>query len=832
MKADERLEPAVIETIREAIADAGGNEVFFIGELNRDGRICGIRTAARGNRFSVPALKPYLEKSDSVIHNHPSGDLTPSSGDLAIAAEVGNNGIGFLICDNSVDNIYIVAEAIPVKERVEIEGEFLAGLLEPGGRLSRIFPEYEERRSQVDMLRMICDSFNTDTICAAEAGTGVGKSLAYLVPAMDWVNKNDERVVISTATINLQHQLLEKDIPLVREILETDTRAVIVKGRRNYICLHRLRENLEELSLFKEESKELAAVREWAESTLTGSLSDLSFVPGPEVWSQVCSEAESCLGLRCRHREGCFVLRARREAASAEILVVNHHLLFSDLAIRLSGIGFDSSAVLPPFRRIIFDEAHNIESSATSFFSESYSRFGLRKFIGRLYRRKRGRRFGLIFSVARLLPEADRKRADRLPSMADEVVDRADILDAHCSSFLGDRSSLLIKIIDGENPVSELLPSLSELENSLLGFCYQIKDFLGLIPDEDAESDAVFECRIVLRRLEQLAGIIDRFKRFDEYPEDIFWLEKSLGYRGDSACRFVITPLNIAPFMQEAVFDPYPSLVFTSATLTVNGSFIYWKSRIGLNSGLNSDAAEMSFPSPFNYRENVLLGVPTDAPMPTEPSYLDFLSDFIAQILAISEGRALVLFTAYSMLNDVYSQVQKELSERGISIFKQGDDDRNRLLVRFREDTGSVLFATDSFWEGIDTPGEALEVLLVCRLPFQVPSDPVFQARTEAIEKQGGNAFLELSLPDAAIKLKQGFGRLMRRNTDMGIVIILDSRIIKKSYGRYLLGSLPESIRKITEARFLLEAAEVFLVDKRTQKADMRAGKQKADSKQ
>ena len=832
MKSEEKLDPAVIASVCGAIQEAGGNEVFCVGTVSQKGIVEKIRIAARGDENSVPALRPYIEKSDVVIHNHPSGELTPSKADLAIASSIGNQGIGFYIVDNRVEQIYVVAEPIPLKEKVRLDSEALAGALESDGRFSQLLPSYEERVSQIDMLKSVCEAFNGDHLCIAEAGTGVGKSLAYLLPVLKWVILNDERVVVSTATINLQQQLLEKDIPLVKRILDSDPKVVLMKGRGNYICLRRLAEALEERSLFDDERDDeradegagLKAIGDWAATSETGSRSDLSFYPSDSAWARVCSDADSCHGLRCRSRERCFVLMNRREAASAGILVVNHHLLFSDLAMRMSGLGFESTAVLPPFGRIIFDEAHNVEASATSFFSDSFSQFTIRKYLGRLYRKNRGRIFGITRSIRKLLPEIASERIDRVPEVVQQIIECAEILDSQAQILLDQDNSLLLKSPRESNHGkpgnsqrlrSLLIEPLSELVGQLLQLVYLLEEVLGFISEEESENEAVIECRITLTRLRQVAETAERLQRFQEFPEEIFWLERIRGFTGERYVRFVITPLDIAPLMRESLFNQYPCLVFTSATLTVENSFEYWKSRVGLIDD-NLAVYERSFPSPFDYKRNVLLGIPKDAPTPTEEGYQAYSSEIIKEVLAISEGRALVLFTSYSMLNDTFDAVQPSLLEQGINIFKQGDDDRNRLLVRFREDTASVLFATHSFWEGVDTPGESLQILVLCRLPFKVPTDPILLARAEAIENRGGNPFLELSLPDAAIKLKQGFGRLMRRGSDWGVVLVLDSRIVKKAYGIRLLGSLPETSRSIKERRYLIEDIENFLADRVT----------------
>ena len=311
-----------------------------------------------------------------------------------------------------------------------------------------------------------------------------------------------------------------------------------------------------------------------------------------------------------------------------------------------------------------------------------------------------------------------------------------------------------------------------------------------------------------MRRLKAVAEICDQFKRIEEQENDIFWLERRRTGAGESFVRYIITPLHIAPVMKEAVYDPYRTVILTSATLTVNNSFNYWKSRVGLSA---AEVMEDQFASPFNYKENVIFCVPDDIPAPNEPGYQEYVSPFLLQAIACSEGRALVLFTSYSMLNRTYAEIAPALNEQGIHIFKQGDDDRARLLDRFKNDIGSVLFATDSFWEGVDTPGEALELLVLCRLPFRVPTEPVIRARMEDIQKNGGNPFLDYSLPEAVIKFKQGFGRLMRRTSDRGVVLVLDSRVIHKNYGSIFLHSLPEVRSVVAPGTEVLSAIGKFL---------------------
>ena len=813
MSIEQRLRPEAARRIRESIEEAFGNEILVAGRLDEENRVAEVEVGARGSIGAVPALRPYLEGGDVVIHNHPSGVLEPSEADIQVASRLGDQGIGFYIVDNEVRRVYVVAEPVAVKPLVGLDADRLAAYLQDGGAFSRIYPGFEQRESQIDMLKFVTGAFNAGEMRIAEAGTGVGKSLAYLLPAFQWVLENEERVVISTATINLQQQLVEKDIPLVSRMLGRNPGYTLVKGRGNYLCLNRIREALEEMSLFEEEDEALKAIYEWSKSTPTGSRTELPFYPSDELWSRVCSEADACQGLRCSHRDGCFVLKARREAAACRILVANHHLLFSDLALRLSGMGFDSAAVLPPFRRIIFDEAHNVEKSATSYFSASFSRFQIQKYAGRLYRRRKGRASGLLMSLAKLIGDAG--AVTELRRLIEAVTDKASLLDSSALALLESRKTLRLKADDPDARRTKLLlEPLNELAVSIAALQARFSSVIEDKAKDEEDSDPVFQCKLQIRRLGSAAEVCRKLLQYQSSPQEVCWLESRKNFRGESSVRFVITPLDVSTLMREAVYEPYQTVVFTSATLTVDQRFDYWKSRLGID----RDGAEAVFASPFDFENRVFLGIPGEAPEPEQEGYPQFLADFVREAVLISEGRALVLFTSYAMLESVFTGVQPALTAAGIRVMRQGEEERHRLLTRFREQTESVLFATDSFWEGIDAPGEALEVVILTRLPFRVPSDPVMEARTEALEQRGANAFWELALPDAIIRLRQGFGRLMRRQDDYGAVLILDSRIVRRRYGGYFLDSLPKTRRTVSSLQGVLQAFEDFLVQRRKQK--------------
>ncbi len=839
MDAAERIDPGVAWTMRAAIGESEGAEVLFLCDVDDEMRVVSARVVARGVPDMVAAPMEQLHHGQVVIHNHPSGHLQPSRADVSVAAELADSGVGSFIVDNDVTELLVVVEPAEPHRLELLDPDELAAIIDDGGALSDLFHDFEPRQSQLDMLRLVARGFNEDRLVAVEAGTGVGKSFAYLIPALAWADRNDERVVISTATINLQQQLVEKDIPAVQRLLGVDVPVMLVKGRGNYLCRKRLGEAFDEESLFAEDAvpdatagnatahgataghgtpdeatpdddfdpsdPELQAIRAWAATTDTGSRSELPFTVSDELWNRVNSDADSCTELTCRMRDDCFFLRARRQAAAAKVLVANHHLLFIDLALRVRGIGFETRAVLPPFQRLVFDEGHSIENSATSLFSESFSRYSVRKHSRRLRSSRRGREYGLLAAVRRRGADAATvvRAIDELRAVdeAAEALDRAVVSEV-------DEMTLRITRALPEARLKAILDPVDELHTRLVVLANTLGD---VMEDDDGEEGGPFyDLRVVLRRIESLITLCDSFTDFDNHSDRVFWVELRRSSRGGRFARLISSPLDIRGVMREAVFDVFDTAVFTSATLTVAGSFDYWGGRVGLiDVDRETDLAR--FPSPFPYREHALVAVPTDAPEPSSPAYQGFLERFVGELLDVTEGRALVLFTSYEMLRATHGALRDRLAERGIVALRQGDEDRARLLTRFSSDTSSVLFATESFWQGVDVPGESLQAVVLCRLPFRVPTDPILLARTEAIEARGGNAFTELSLPEAVMKFRQGFGRLIRRGTDRGVVVVTDVRVLTKRYGALFLQSLPETQASQREAAGVLEDVERFL---------------------
>jgi ATP-dependent DNA helicase DinG len=814
VRADQRFNESCLQQLRAAITDAGGNEVFALGWLDTKGIVHRITITARGNEGQVLARGMENGEAggpapDLFIHNHPSGLLTPSDNDLAISGKAAESGIGAYIVDNPVERVYVVAEPIRRRKVKKLNSERITAALREGGAVASRLPVYEPRQAQLDLMDLIVRSFNEDALAAAEAGTGVGKSFAYLLPALHYAIENDERIVISTATITLQQQLFEKDIPLVSSTTPKKVKAVLMKGRGNYVCRRRLDDALREPDLDEAERDEMERLAKWTETSRTGSRSDLSFSLSENLWSRVCSDADLCMGLRCPERERCFVLALRKEAADARIIVVNHHLLFADLAARYAGAGYGGAVVLPPYARVIIDEAHTIEAAATSFFSLEFSRVAVFRQLGRLYRRRGTSRQGLLVRLDGLLPAGD--TLDGSIAAIEGIRKALDELDAPAQELCGLEGVFRLTAKDNAAIEAALFSPLRSLRKKILGLTERIRDTLEQVSDEDQDNAGVWETRTVIRRLDEVAGICAAFLEYRERPNEVLWIEKRRSAKGDPWAAFTKSPVELAADLKASLFMPNKTVICVSATLTVNGDFDYWAGRSGLSLIENRPVLSGRFPSPFPYASAVLLASPSDAPLPEEESYQGFIDASVGRLAALAGGSALILFTSYQSLRSAYTAALPELEPLGIRCLKQGDDDRSRLLRTFLDDQSSVLFATDSFWEGVDAPGDTLRLVILCRLPFRSPSDPVFEARREAVEKRGGNPFMDLSLPEAVMKFKQGFGRLMRRSSDRGVVAVMDGRLIKKRYGSFFLRSLPETKTIFADFETVLRDTERFL---------------------
>lgn len=823
------------EEIEETVKKSSGNEVFFVGSLDENGIVDGIKVVARGNDYSVPAIVDSAESGDVVIHNHPSGNLTPSDQDIQMAGLFGNQGVGFYIVNNDISRVYVVVEPFAKQDLKKLDTRELKKLLLPEGNIAKVMAyQYEERLEQLKMLEAATSAFNEDSISLIEAGTGTGKTLAYLIPAVYWSLLNGERVVISTNTINLQEQLIEKDIPLLHRGLNEDFKYSLVKGMGNYLCLLRAETVLDGLLDLADDDEmdALGSVIEWSKITQDGSLSDLSFSPPPEVWDKVSAESESCLRVRCPHYSKCFFYKARRELASSQILVVNHHLLFSDLSLKGASEASETG-ILPPYKRIIFDEAHHVTDAATSHFGMRTTKYGIIRMLRRLKRKgssgemrglifytaslatklKKYYRKGIVGSVLRRVEEFLSPQVDSVEEYVRDAFDDLYYFATNSTEAKGESTEEINLRITEDIRMREdwenIDKKFSILRIKLKELHEEIKTFVEVLIDYEAENDVarvIMEFKGIANKLGFSSDVIHSFL---DSGEDgyVRWIDGRVG-KGGIISGIGLSPLDISSHLKERLYSRCKTVVMTSATMAVRKSFKFLRSELGLED--NERVEEFIIPSSFNYKEQALVVIPTDIPEPVETGYSDKITPIIMKAVRASFGNALILFTSYYLLDKVYNKIRDELGELGILSLKQGSLPRTRLLDKFRSEDKSVLFATDSFWEGVDVPGEALRMVIITRLPFRVPTEPIIEARVEHMENQGINSFLEYTVPTAVLKFKQGFGRLIRTKTDRGAVLVLDKRIVSKSYGKYFLDSLPKCNKVAGTAEEIIKELETF----------------------
>ncbi len=820
---------------------AGGREVSFLAGVTRQGVIEDPRAVARGNYSAVLAVAQGAPEGGVMIHNHPSGEMSPSDADLRVAARIHEDGLGTVIVDNRATRLYVVVEP-PEPRQVELlDIAELAGRLSPDGPLAAL-PHYEDRAGQREMLSFVATRFNEGGVGLVEAGTGTGKSLAYLLPAVRWAVRNGERVVVSTNTINLQEQLVGKDLVIAGRVLGEDFRWALAKGRANYVSIRRAHLAAESApALFPDDrSRELASLLEWMEGTEDGSRSDLPYVPSPDVWEEVRSDTDACLRAKCPHFQECHYQRSRRAAGAADLLMVNHALFFSDLGVRIATDNFSDAAVLPPYRRVIFDEAHHLEEAATTRLGSETSRTGILRTLGRLDRRGKG----VLASVETALaavpgnPTAKRTRR-RIGSRSRLLVDRAhDALIAlfeRVEEWVGARAdggSLRLGRPGppgrgGPEPTSD--PEIAELLDGALAHLGDLRVELAQVADDLAEEEelsSTLEGRLLdLRGLRGRLELIDSALRLALVPDDdaharVRWLDvRRGGARRRTNLVFATAPTEVGQILAEHLFERTESMVLTSATLAVNGSFSYMRGRLGLDEAaeaqdatlaladsesgapgwsggpVDSEVAEALVESSFDYGAQSLLAVPGGLPSPRGgaggPVRHRAVAELVGSLAEVTGGGVLALFTSHRALRYVASEMRALGTEGRWPLFVQGEDDRSRLLDAFAGSGAAVLLGTASFWEGVDVPGWPLRALVIDKLPFRVPTEPMTEARSELMRSRGRDPFLNLMVPEAAMRLKQGIGRLIRSRNDKGVALILDDRILAKRYGRDILEALP-----------------------------------------
>jgi ATP-dependent DNA helicase DinG len=804
-----RLGSKAARAIKAAIRLAGGREVCFACDLDDEGAIETARVVARGDPVSVLALPGFAERGQMLVHNHPSGVLEPSDADMQVAARVYDDGIGFGIVDNDAENLYVVVEVPDVEPKAELAVDEMERDLGEEGPIAREHPAFEDRPSQRAYAERIAKLYNLGGIGLLEAGTGVGKSMGYLVPALRWAARNRERTVVSTNTINLQEQLVGKDLPFLEKALDDQrVRFALLKGWRNYVCLSRLESaEVSQATLFDDGTREeLADLTNWASRTSDGSLSDLPSQPRPEVWDEVAAEPDLCTRFQCKHFEKCFVFKARRIAAQADVIVVNHHLLLSDVAVRRATNNWAEAAVLPAYSRLIVDEGHHLEDAAANHLGLSVTRRGLQRLFSRLERRGRG-----------LLPALVTRLSAMRNLMSTASLDLVEERLAPAVRGAREKSTLLFDLLDqvldaSGGPVLRLTDDFANHHAWESGLRLALQDTrgeIGILRDglqmvrerlEAAELDETAlpmlgEVRAVVRRLENASDALKETLAPDAGTKTVRWME-SKGREKSVAVTSV--PLDLAPILREDLFRRVKTAIVTSATLATDGDFAFARGRLGLT---EEDVEPVTgvFPSPFHYDIQSLLVVPADIPQPNkeQAAHSSAVIGIIRDVTEASKGGIFGLFTSHREVRLVAAELRAKGFERDWPLLVHGEHTRDELLRRFRVTKGAVLLGTSSFWEGVDVPGDALRGLVIAKLPFKVPTEPLTAAHCEAIERAGGDAFAEYMLPHAALRLKQGFGRLIRTSTDSGVVVICDARVIRMAYGQELLRTLPPARRLV-----------------------------------
>jgi ATP-dependent DNA helicase DinG len=615
------------------------------------------------------------------------------------------------------------------------------------GLLNRVLRGFEYREEQLRMAEEVFDALVSEKHLIVESGTGVGKSLAYLVPLCLWLKEQDEpRAIVSTYTKALQKQLYEKELPFIKAHLFPQLKFALSFGSENYLCLKRLAKN-KQYGLFDiEEESDINAIADWIKDTSTGLRSEVDV--NHSTWQKVNRETDVCFGKKCEYYTECFYQTAKVLERKANIVVCNHHLYFAHVA--------SNYMVLPETRCVVFDEAHEIEGVASDHLGVMVSNAKLKYILDSIITSK-GK--GLLMKLKWLDPA----QLKDISTVVDKVRKQGDLLFQEIHEFIQERRS--IRFHERPNISDGLFEALAELHS-------ETEDLVRLSGDEEEEK----EIQAISNRVQIFRESLHSIHQ-QEFDDFVYWAS-----RENRVIRLTATPLNIAGILRKNVYDNLSSSILTSATLSVDDQFDFTKTQLGLE-----DAKTALFSSPFDFREQTAVYMPDNIPDPNNKGYTDVLSEEVEGILANVRGNTLVLFTSYALLNEVADKINIDYP-----ILKQGDKDSFFLLNEFRENQPAALFGTYTFWQGIDLQGDILKCVVITKLPFAVPSEPLIEARLEKIRSEGGNPFFEYQVPRAVITFKQGFGRLIRSRTDRGIVAVLDSRIWKKTYGRFFINSLPE----------------------------------------
>src|SRR5580704_5860863 len=628
-------------------------------------------------------------------------------------------------------------------EENAVEKPTMREVFGPGGFLERcMIGWYEHRRGQLEMAEMVHDAFEGHHHAILEAGTGTGKTLAYLVPAIC----SGRRVVISTATKSLQEQLFQKDIPFLQKHFAPNLKVAVMKGRSNFLCVAKMNQMADQ-ALLKgmDELDAFQQIKQWAKLTETGDRAELTFLPDDsDLWAQLDARRDTCLGQKCPSFNPCFVTGMHQRAKDADLIIVNHHLFFADLALKQDDFG----SILPEYSAVVFDEAHEMEDVASDYFGRQISNYRFEELA---------RDADQTLRLLKLGSAALLRRTQRIRERGRAFFDSFPARDGRFPFSRAERESFLEQ---HREAYDALTTALKGLETEFAAMTQKPEELTRI-------ARRSFELR------QELAFLFESNER-----NFVYWYE-----RRNKGVFLAATPIDVSQILRERLFEQFDTVILTSATLTVGGRFEFIRQRLGLD-----HVKECTLPPEFDYADQALLYLPNKIPDVRDAGFAPKAADEIVQLLEHSQGRAFCLFTSYSQMNDLFERVRTRVS---FPLLLQGSAPRSVLLERFKNTSAAVLFATSSFWQGVDVPGEQLSMVIVDRLPFAVPSDPIVAARVRALQDDGRNPFSEFQVPQAVLALKQGFGRLIRTKTDRGVLALLDTRIQRMPYGKIFLESLP-----------------------------------------
>lgn len=820
MDIRDRFSEESLQTIKKYLEEHNNKSMIFKATFDEDEKIQKPFFLSLYKKKSFEETLTKVGKNEVVIRTTKPNQLYPSDMELELSEELyTRRNIAYCLLSSDLDDFYFVQDIDRIfLEEIDIENYFAKD-----GILAKEIKGFEYREEQEEMAQYIQDAINEDRKIIVEAGTGTGKTLAYLIPSIKWAVTNKKKVIIATNTINLQEQLLLKDIPLAKSIIKDEFSYVLVKGRNNYVCKRLFNELVLgksiDIETFSMEAREqIEYILKWGNKTKTGDKAELPFEVYSDVWELVQSTTELCLGKKCPYRKECFYMKTRMEKMEADILISNHHVFFADLNVRAE-TDFDSEyLILPRYDMVIFDEAHNVESVARSYFSVEVSKISFTRLLNRIYQKKNKRKKekSALIRVEDTVDEKNLEDSEQYIYLLNTLKEEISIL-----QNIGDEYFDEIRKIYETNTEAPIKKSLNNFEMTKSRFLENLRekkdifqsklaDFLNLMMSFnnviDEEKDKNPEVINFNNHLKMFKAYIDSFKFINSFEDDnyIYWLD--INSKRTNVV-LTATPLNIAQKLSTVLFDNLDRLVFASATIVVNGNFDYFKKSLGLD---EEDCIEAIIKSPFDYDEQMSVYIPSD--IQDSENINAFVSDaskFILNILLKTNGKAFILFTSYTMLNQIYYSISKKLKDKGFEVFLHGDKPRSQIIKEFKEAENPILFGTTSFWEGVDVQGENLSNVIITKLPFLVPTDPVVSAISKKIEEDGGNSFMDFQLPEAIIKFKQGVGRLIRKKTDSGNIFILDNRILKKRYGSLFINALPSQKNiKILEKDDIIEEIE------------------------